>query len=74
MSGAVPAANVDFLDPGFRQPAIWKTNLAFDTELPWGGLVFGGELLYTKNKHAIYYEHLNLGAPTAIGAAASVRP
>ncbi|TXG01177.1 TonB-dependent receptor [Massilia arenae] len=69
VSGAVPAANVDFLDPGFRQPAIWKTNLAFDTELPWGGLVFGGELLYTKNKHAIYYEHLNLGAPTAIGAA-----
>jgi hypothetical protein len=61
------AADVDFLDPSLRQPSIMKANLAFDTELPWYGIVFGAEYLHTKNKDAIYYEHLNLGAPTKIG-------
>ncbi|MEG1051617.1 MAG: TonB-dependent receptor, partial [Janthinobacterium sp.] len=53
------AANVDFLSPNLRQPSIWKANLAFEHELPWMGLVFGAEYLRTKNKDAIYYEHLN---------------
>ena len=66
-AGTTPAANVDFLDPSLRQPSILKSNLAFDTELPWYGIVFGAELLYTKNKDSIYYESLNLGAPTATG-------
>ncbi|MES2151736.1 MAG: TonB-dependent receptor [Pseudomonadota bacterium] len=65
--GTPPAASVDFLDPSLRQPSIWKANLAFDTELPWFGLVFGAEYLNTRNKDAIYYEHLNLGAPTKTG-------
>jgi len=68
ITGAIPAADVNFLDPNFRQPSIWKANLAFDTELPWYGIVFGAEALYTKNKNGIYYEHLNLGAPTRIGS------
>lgn len=67
ISGAIPAADVNFLDPDFRQPSIWKANLAFDTELPWYGIVFGAEALYTKNKNGIYYEHLNLGASTRTG-------
>jgi len=67
ITGTTPAANVDFLDPSLRQPSIWKSNLAFDTELPWFGIVFGAEYLYTKNKDSIYYESLNLGAPTATG-------
>jgi hypothetical protein len=66
-TGATPAANVDFLSPDLRQPSIMKANLALETELPWYGLVFGAEYLYTKNKDAIYFEHLNLGAPTKIG-------
>ena len=68
VAGAIPASNVDFIDPALRQPSIWKANLAFDTELPWYGLVFGAEALFTKNKNGIYYEHLNLGAATATGA------
>ena len=64
IAGSTPLANVDILDPGLRQPSIWKANLAFDTELPWSGMVFGAEFLYTKNKDSIFYEHLNLGAPT----------
>ena len=65
--GTSPAANVDFLDPSLRQPSIWKANLAFDHELPWYGVVFGAEYLYTKNKDAIYYEHLNIGGATRTG-------
>ncbi|MEH6435208.1 TonB-dependent receptor [Massilia sp. DD77] len=67
VAGATPAANVDILSPDLRQPSIWKANLAFEHELPWNGLVFGAELLATQNKDAIYYQNLNLGAPTRIG-------
>jgi hypothetical protein len=67
VAGAIPAANVDFLDPNFHQPAVWKANVAFETELPWQGIVFSAEYLRTKNKDGIYYENLNLGAPTKIG-------
>jgi hypothetical protein len=66
-SGSSPAANVDFLAPDLRQPALWKANLALEAELPWFGLVAGAEYLRTQNKDAIYFEHLNLGAPTKIG-------
>ena len=67
VTGATPSANVDILSPDLRQPAIWKANLAFEHELPWYGLVFGAELLATQNKDAIYYQNLNLGAPTRKG-------
>jgi hypothetical protein len=67
IAGVPPAANVDFLDPGLKQPAIWKSNVAFETELPWYGLVLTGEYLYAKNKSAITYENLNLGGVTATG-------
>ena len=67
LPGAIPAANVDFLDPGLHQPSIYKANLAFDTELPWMGLTFSAEYLHLKNKNSIYYEALNLGAVTRTG-------
>lgn len=66
-AGAVPAANVDFLSTSLRQPSIWKLNLALETELPWWGLVAGAEFLHTKNKDAIFFQHLNLGAATRTG-------
>lgn len=67
VTGSTPAANVDILSPDLKQPSIWKANLAFEHELPWYGLVFGAELLATQNKDAIFYQHLNLGAPTRTG-------
>lgn len=65
--GSSPAANVDFIDPSLSQPSVWKANLAFETELPWGGIVAGAEWLHTKVKQGIYYKHLNLGTPTRTG-------
>ena len=66
-SNATPAAGVDFLDPGLTQPSLWKMNLAYETALPFGGLVAGAEVVVTKTKSAVYYKQLNLGAPTAKG-------
>ena len=68
LAGTPPAANVDYLEKGLGQPSVWKANLAFESELPWAGLVAGAEWVYTKNKTAIYYQHLNLGDPTNTGS------
>jgi hypothetical protein len=68
---AIPAANVDVLSPDLEQPSVWKANLAFETELPAlpviGQLVVSAEWLHTKTNSAVYYQHLNLGAPTRLG-------
>lgn len=66
-TGSVPAANVDVLAPGLRQPSVWKSNLAIETELPWYNLVLGAEYLNTKAKDAIYYQNANLGLATKTG-------
>ncbi|CAD0327793.1 TonB-dependent receptor [Xanthomonas hortorum] len=59
--------SVDFVDKGLGQPSVWKANLAFDTELPWYGIIGSLEGVVTKVNEAIYYQQLNLGAPTAVG-------
>ncbi|MFN0185202.1 MAG: carboxypeptidase regulatory-like domain-containing protein [Aquabacterium sp.] len=59
--GNPPSPGVDILHPDLRQPSVWKANLALDTDLPFAGLVFGAEWLYTKVNKGIYYQHLNLG-------------
>ena len=56
---------VNLMDPSFRQPSVWKANLAFDHELPWYGIVASAELLLTEVKDGIHYERLDLGTPTA---------
>ncbi len=59
--------SIDFIDPALGQPSVWKANLAFDHELPWWGLVGAAEVVLTSVKEGIYYQHLNLGAPTGVG-------
>jgi outer membrane receptor protein involved in Fe transport len=69
ISGATasPTIKVDLLSPDLRQPAVWKANLGYEKQLPWGGIVFGLEYLRTDVKSALYYKHLNLGAPVRFG-------
>ncbi len=66
-AGAVPAANVDFLQDGLGQPSVWKGNLAFEHKLPWWDMVASIEYLATQTNSGIYYQHLNLGGPTRTG-------
>ena len=58
--------NIDIVDPGLKQPSVWKANLAFDHELPFGGLVDSAELLLTRVKDAIFMDRLDLGTPNAV--------
>jgi hypothetical protein len=62
--GTVPKQDLDILEPGLKQPSVWKANLAFDHELPWWGLVGTAELVLTNVEDGFAYQHLNLGAPT----------
>jgi len=52
--------NVDIIAPGFKLPSSWKTNLAFDHELPWHGIVASFEVLFTRVKHGIAVRRLDL--------------
>lgn len=63
--GTPPAANVDFIAPGVKQPTVWKMNLAIDKELPWFGLQAGAEWLHTEVAKGLYYNYLNLGPVTS---------
>ncbi len=63
-AGTPPAANVDFLAPGFSQPTVWKANLAFERELPWYGLIGSLELLHTQTEQGVTFSNLNLGGAT----------
>ncbi len=64
VSPATPRQNVNFISGDFKLPSVWKTNLGFDHELPWYGVVASVEGIYTKVKTALYYQRLDLGAPT----------
>ncbi|MGH8052802.1 MAG: TonB-dependent receptor [Stenotrophomonas sp.] len=64
---ATARMNVDLIEPGTRLPSVWKANLAFDHELPWYGVVASAELLFTKVKDGLYFERLDVMAPTAYG-------
>lgn len=59
--------SIDFVDPDLGQPSAWKANLALDHELPWWGVVAAAEVVLLQVEEAIYYQHLNLGAPTRYG-------
>jgi len=59
--------NVDIIAPGTRLPSVWKANLAFDHELPWYGIVASAEVLMTKVKDGIYFDRLDVSAPTTFG-------
>src|SRR5690606_19532446 len=48
-------------------PSVYKANIAFDHELPWGGMVFTAEALFTQVNTGLHYEILGLGASTAVG-------
>jgi len=52
--------NVSLIQPGFKLPSNWKSNLAFDHELPWHGIVASAEVLFTKVNDAIYIRRLDL--------------
>jgi len=56
----------------FKFPQIWRSNLAFDVELPWN-MVFTGEAIYSKDINAVQQININLAEPTGVLAGADNR-
>lgn len=58
------AMTVDTISPGFKIPSAYKFSIGLDRELPWWGLVGTIDYEHIKQKDAIWYQAINLGAPT----------
>lgn len=66
-SGTPPIPNINVTDPDFKNPTLWKGNLALDHQLPFGGLVATLEVTATKVDKGLFVEFLNFQTP-ATGA------
>ncbi len=59
--GANTATNeIDLIDPDYKYPSLLRTNVAYDRQLGFFGLIGTAELLYSRNIHDIKYQNLNL--------------
>jgi hypothetical protein len=58
--GGAATNEIDLIDPKYKYPSLIRTNLAYDRELGFFGLIGIAEFLYSKNVHDIRYENLNL--------------
>ena len=58
--GNAATNEIDLIDPDYKYPSLIRTNLAYDRELGFFGLVGTTEFLYSKNVNDVKYENLNL--------------
>ncbi|NIP15305.1 MAG: hypothetical protein GWM88_11535, partial [Pseudomonadales bacterium] len=54
--------DLNAMDPDFKWPQVWTTNIAVDQQLPWD-LLGTLEVLYGKDLNAIYMRNADLVAP-----------
>jgi hypothetical protein len=61
VTGANAATNeIDLIDPDYKYPSLLRTNIAYDRELGFFGLIGTAEFLYSQNVQDIKYQNLNL--------------
>ena len=65
--------DVNAVNPKFKWPQVWTTDVAVDHELP-GGLLGTLELIYSKDVHAIIMRNADLRAPVGNLPAPDGRP
>jgi hypothetical protein len=58
-AGSPPVPNINVTDPSFKQPSLWKTNIAVDHALPFGGLVLTAEYDYNRVQNGATTKFLN---------------
>ena len=59
------------MDPDFKWPQMWTTNIAIDQRLPWD-MIGTFEFIYGKDINAIHMENMDIPAP--VGTLADGRP
>jgi outer membrane receptor protein involved in Fe transport len=64
---------LNFTDPGYRFPQIWRSDIAVDQKLPYG-MVGTVEALYGKDVNGTYYINANLTPPIGNFTGADQRP
>ncbi|HEY4643368.1 MAG TPA: hypothetical protein VIH68_01475 [Bacteroidota bacterium] len=65
--------DINAMDPDFKWPQVWNTNLAIDHKLPWE-LLGTLEVIYGKDINAIFIRNANLRAPVRNLPAPDGRP
>lgn len=55
--------DLNAMDPDFKWPQTWTTDLAVDRDLPWWKLRGTLELLYSKDLNAVFMRNADLVAP-----------
>ncbi len=70
-----PAASytLNFTEPGFKFPQIWRTNIAVDRRLPFG-FIGTLEYMYSRDVNGMYYTNANLPAQVGRFSGVDSRP
>jgi hypothetical protein len=65
--------NLELINPDFKFPQIWRTNVAIDQKLPfgWTGTL---EYIYNRDVNGIYYINANLPAAQTAFTGVDMRP
>lgn len=72
-ASAAPTYAINVMDPDFKYPQVWRSNLAADIRLP-ADFVLTLEGIYTKDINAVFHRDANLVKPTGTLAGPDNRP
>ena len=68
-----PTYELNFTQPDFRFPQLWRSNIGADVRIPFG-LVAGAEFVYSRDVNGIYYTNENLPAAQSAYTGIDNRP
>lgn len=68
-------SEISLVDPDFKFPQVWRTNVGVDVKLPFWNLVGTGEIIYTKDINNVRQRNANLPVAQAnLANGADTRP
>ncbi len=72
-AGQSAPSSLASVDPNFRMPQVWRTNLAIDKRLP-GDASVTLEAIYSQELQTVYQRNINYGDPVSTLTGADNRP